>query len=386
MDRSVIDHRSPEFSSLTAEILPQLRTVFGTHESAIVVYPASGTGAWEASLVNILSPGDRVLSFDCGYFSAGFGAAARNLGFEVDEVHLRWGQAIPPAEVEVRLRADGGPNPYKAVLVVHNETSTGVMSDIDAIRLAIDATGHDALLIVDAVSSFASVPFAFDKWRVDVALSGSQKGLMLPPGLAVLCVSERAKAAAERGGSARHFWDWRPILRDNELGFYPYTPATQMLFGLREALRMLVNEEGLEAVFARHHRLAEGVRSAIGAWGMKALCEDPSASSETLTAVVVPDHIKSGVVVSHARDRFWLSLGVGLGRLKHQVFRIGHVGSLNEIEVLGTLAAIEMTLAELGLSIEVGAGVRACQRSYLTTRSDKEVDPAASLNLASAAP
>lgn len=384
MDRSVIDHRSPEFASLTREILPKLRQVFGTRDGSILLYPASGTGAWEAALVNVLGHGDRILSFDCGYFSAGFAQAARNLGYVVDEVSLRWGQAIPAAEVEERLRSDTGSGRYKAVLIVHNETSTGVMSDVGAIRQSMDAAGHDALLLVDAVSSLASVPFLFDEWRVDVCLAASQKGLMLPPGLGVLCVNRRAVAAAMTGGSPRNFFDWRPILHDNEAGFFPYTPATQLLFGLREALQMLVDEEGLDAVFARHHRLAEGVRAALQAWRLPVLCEDPSCSSETLTAVVVPDHVKSGDVVSHARARYGLSLGIGLGHLKDRVFRIGHVGSLNEIEVLGTLAVLEMSLEELGLDIDVGSGVLACQRAFLSIADGRSLD-STNLDLASAA-
>jgi alanine-glyoxylate transaminase/serine-glyoxylate transaminase/serine-pyruvate transaminase len=232
-----------------------------------------------------------------------------------------------------------------------------------------DAAGHDALLIVDAVSSLGSVPFQFDDWGVDVALAGSQKGLMLPPGLGVLCVGTRGLEAGVSGGSPRNFFDWRPILQDNQAGFFPYTPATQLLFGLREALRMLIDEEGLEAVYARHHRLADGVRAALTAWRLPALCEDPSLSSETLTAVIVPDDIKSGDVVSHARRRYGLSLGVGLGHLRDKVFRVGHVGSLNEIEVLGTLAVLEICLAELGVEIKIGEGVVACQRAFLGTKA-----------------
>jgi alanine-glyoxylate transaminase/serine-glyoxylate transaminase/serine-pyruvate transaminase len=384
MDRSVIDHRSPEFAAITYEILPKLREVFGTRDGAVVVYPASGTGAWEAALVNVLAPGDRVLAFNCGYFSEGFAEAARNLGFSVDEVQLRWGQEVPAAEVERQLAGDTSAEPYRAVLVVHNETSTGVLSDIGAIRQAIDTVDHPALLIVDAVSSLASVPFCFDEWRVDVGLAGSQKGLMLPPGLGIVCVGPRAVAAADLGGSPRNFFDWRPILRDNAAGFFPYTPATQMLFGLRTALEMLVDEEGLDQVFARHQRLASGVRAAVAAWGLSVLCENPEFSSQTLTAVVVPNEIRSGDVVDHARERYGLSLGVGLGQLKDRVFRIGHVGSLNELEVLGMLAVLEMTFVELGVPIHVGAGVQACQGAFLRT-GDAPARDAASQDLASAA-
>jgi alanine-glyoxylate transaminase/serine-glyoxylate transaminase/serine-pyruvate transaminase len=364
MDRSVIDHRSPDFATIIREVLPKLRQVFGTGDGAIAIYPTSGTGAWEAALVNVLRPGDRVLSFDCGHFSARFAEAASRLGFVVDRVSLRWGQEVSPKDVEDRLRSDG-PDRYKAVLIVHNETSTGVMSDVGAIRRSMDAAGHDALLIIDAVSSIASVPFKFDEWRVDVALTGSQKGLMLPPGLGVICAGPRAVAVARQGGSPRNFFDWRPVLRDNEAGFFPYTPATLLMFGLRVALQILVDEEGLESVFDRHQRLAAGVRAAVQAWALSALCENPDFASETVTAVVVPDGLDSRDMVRHARERYGLSLGVGLGHLKERVFRIGHLGSLNETEVIGALGTIEMCFCELGMEIEVGAGVQACQRLFL---------------------
>jgi alanine-glyoxylate transaminase/serine-glyoxylate transaminase/serine-pyruvate transaminase len=368
MNCAVIDHRGPEFAELTREILPHLRIVFGTREGAVLLYPASGTGAWEAALVNVLKPGDRVLTFSSGYFSAGFAQTARNLGFGVDEVPLRWGEAVTFDSVQRHLRADTGHDRYRAVLVVHNETSTGVLSDVAAIRRAMDDARHEALLIVDAVSSLASVAFCFDEWGVDVALAGSQKGLMMPPGLAVLCASHRARIAAERGGSPRNYFDWRPILRDNAAGFFPYTPATLMLFGLREALRMLVEEEGLDAVFRRHHRLASGVRAAVAAWDLPLVGEDPACASPTITAVVVPNHVKSGDVIKKAREHFALSLGVGLGQLKDRAFRIGHLGSLNELEVLGTVAGIEMTLDKLELDVAVGSGVKACQMSFLAGR------------------
>lgn len=384
MDRALIDHRSPEFAALTRDVLPKLRQVFETRDGAVVLYPTSGTGAWEAALVNVLRPGDRVLSFDCGYFAGGFAQAARNLGFEVDEVRLRWGQTIPAAGVEERLRSDDGARRYRAVLAMHNETSTGVRSDVGAIRRGMDAAGHDALLVVDAVSSLASMPFCFDEWRVDVALAASQKGLMLPPGIAVLCVSLRAIEAGAEGGSPRNFFDWRPIMRDNAVGFFPYTPATLMLFGLRAALEMLVDEEGLEAVYARHHRLAAGVRAAVGSWGLSTLCEDPAYSSETLTAIVVPDAVDSNDVVRVARERFGLSLGVGLGRLKGGVFRIGHLGSLNELEVLGAVAGVEMALHELSLGIDIGAGVEACEREFVSAHTGAKVPsaPSAGSNVA----
>ncbi len=365
MDRPVIDHRGPEFAALTKAILPRLQQVFGTRDGNPVIYPASGTGAWEASLVNVLAPGDRALAFNYGHFSAQFAQTARNLGFAVDEVPLPWGEALLPDEVEARLRADRGDRPYRALLVVHNETSTGVTSDVGAIRQAIDAAGHDALLIVDAVSSLGSLPFRFDDWRVDVALCGSQKGLMLPPGLGILCIGPRAREVAESGGSPRHFFDWRPILRDNAAGFFPYTPATLLLFGLREALDMLVDEEGLDAVYARHARLAEGVRAAVRAWELPILCRRPAWYSNTLTAVVMPEGVDSDAVIRRARERFNLSLGVGLGQLKGKALRIGHLGALNELEVLGTLGGAELALAECGVSLRLGSGVAAAQQTFV---------------------
>ncbi|MCC7371623.1 MAG: aminotransferase class V-fold PLP-dependent enzyme [Chloroflexi bacterium] len=365
MDRAVIDHRGPEFGALVRGLLPDVAKLFRSEQGKVVLYPASGTGAWEAALVNTLAPGDRVLSFNNGHFSTLFAETARNLGIEVDEAPLRWGQGVPADLVEEKLRADrGGSGAYKAVLVVHNETSTGVTSDVQAVRQALDATGHEALLIVDTVSSLASIDFRMDEWKVDVTLTGSQKGLMLPPGMALLCVGPRALAASEHGGSRRNFWDWRRIIADNATGFYPYTPATLLLFGLREATTMLL-EEGLDNVFGRHARLGGAVRAAVDAWGLKNLCEDPALVSNSLTAVCTPDGIDSADVMKIARERYDLALGVGLGRVRGKIFRIGHLGSLNELEVLGTLAGVEMALAEAGVPVELGAGVAAAQRAFV---------------------
>src|SRR5438552_3141552 len=313
MDRPVVDHRSPEFAELTEDVRVGLRRVFGTQDGAPMLYPASGTGATEAALVNALAPGDRVLVFNHGIFSGGLAVIARKFGFEVDEVPLRWGQAVLPTEVERRLKADSQTNPYRALLIVHNETSTGVTCDVGAIREAMDAAGHDALLIVDTVSSLASIDFRMDAWRVDIVICGSQKGLMLPPGLGILCASPRAVAISLKGGSPRHFWDWAPIMRENRFGLFPYTPATLMLFGLREALVMLVDEEGLPSVYARHARLASAVRAAVQAWGLPIVCEDPRAYSNTITAVRVPEGVDSNELTRHARERYSLSLGGGIG-------------------------------------------------------------------------
>jgi alanine-glyoxylate transaminase/serine-glyoxylate transaminase/serine-pyruvate transaminase len=362
MDRAVIDHRSPAFATLVRGLLQDLARVFRTERGRVIVYPSSGTGAWEASLVNVLAPGDAVLAFDYGHFSAGFANAARNLGYAVDLVPLRWSQSVPASAVAEHLRPE-----HRAVLVVHNETSTGVRTDVRAVREAIDAKRSDALLIVDTVSSLGSMDFRFDEWRVDVALTGSQKGLMLPPGLGFVCASPRAIEVASHGGSPRNFFDWRPILEDNAAGFFPYTPATLVLFGLREALNMLL-AEGLDAVFARHHRLAEGVRAAVRAWGLGILCEEADAYSDSLTAVVMPAGVDSNAVIARARDRFDLALGVGLGKLRGKIFRIGHLGALGELEVIATLGGVEMALRECGVAVTAGAGVAAAEELFAMLR------------------
>lgn len=366
MDRQVIDHRSPEFADLTLGLLDKLRVLFGTTRGSVVIFPSSGTGATEAALVNVLPPGARVLAVSNGHFSCGMVQIARNLGYQVDEVELRWGEAASGPTIENRVAADNGPEAYRAVLVAHNETSTGVASDIASIRQALDAANHEALLIVDAVSSLASIPIRFDDWRIDVCITGSQKGLMLPPGLGLLCVSERAVGIGQDGGAPRHYFDWRPILRDNAAGFFPYTPATLLLYGLREALAMLVDEEGLDAVYERHARLAGAVRAAVSAWGLPTQCEDPATASNTLTAVA-PTGVDTSDIVRVARDAYGLSLGIGLGQLRGKVFRIGHLGALNELEVLAALAGVELTFARLGHGIPPGSGVESAQRHLLAS-------------------
>ncbi|HET8570218.1 MAG TPA: aminotransferase class V-fold PLP-dependent enzyme [Candidatus Limnocylindria bacterium] len=358
MDRAVIDHRGPPFAALVRGLLPDVARVFRTERGRPILFPTSGTGAWEASLVNVLAPGDRVLAFEHGHFSAGFAAAARNLGFAVDLVPLSWSRGVTGADVANGLRPE-----HRAVLIVHNETSTGVRTDVRAVREAIARAKSDALLIVDTVSSLGSMDFRFDEWEVDVALTGSQKGLMLPPGVGIVCAGPRAIEVAARGGSPRNFFDWRPILEDNAAGFFPYTPATLMLFGLREALDMLF-EEGLDNVFARHRRLADGVRAAVRAWGLGILCEDPEAYSDSLTAVVMPEGQDANAVIARARERYDLSLGVGLGRLRGRVFRIGHLGALGELEVLATIGGVELALRERGVPVTLGSGAAAAEERF----------------------
>lgn len=357
MDRPVPDHRGPEMPELVFEIRDGLKKVFRTEQGEIALFPGSGTGAWEASLVNTLSPGERVLSFQNGHFARLYAEVARKLGLQVDEVELHWGDPVRPEDVTRNLKPE-----HRALLVVHNETSTGVTTDIGGVRRAIDESGTDPLLLVDTVSSLASIDFRFDEWRVDVALTGSQKGLMLPPGTAVLCVGPRAREAAERSTTPRAFYDWRPVLADMTRGYFPYTPATLLLFGMREALRILF-EEGLENVYERHRRLAEATRRAVTAWDLALLAADAECASNSLSAVVT-DGVDSDAVVKVAAERLNLALGVGLGKLKGRVFRIGHLGSLNELEVLATLAGTELALTYAGSPVELGAGVAAAQRYF----------------------
>jgi alanine-glyoxylate transaminase / serine-glyoxylate transaminase / serine-pyruvate transaminase len=369
MDRAVIDHRSPEFAELTQTVRSGLRAVFATRDGMPILYPASGTGATEAALVNVLAPDDRVLVYNYGVFSGGLAGIARKFGFQVDEVRLVYGQTLPPDDLERRLRADSNQKPYRAVLVCHNETSTGVTVDLPAIRQAMDAAQHDALLVVDTVSSLGCIDFRMDEWRVDIVICGSQKGLMLPPGLGLLCVSPRALAVAQHtGGSPRHFWDWAPILRENTFGLFPYTPATAMLFGLREALRLLVDEEGLPNVYARHARLAEAVRAAVQGWGLPMVCEDSARYSNSITAVRLPAEVDSNELTRHARERYNLALGGGIGELNGRAIRLGHLGALNELEVMAMIGGTELAFADLGFDVEPGSGLVACQRAILGGR------------------
>lgn len=363
MDRPIPDHRGPELPALVAEIISGLQAVFKTAHGQMLFFPGSGTGAQESSIVNTLNAGDRVLAFNIGQFSHFYADCARRFGIQVDELDLPWGTGVPAAAVRDRLAADPA-HDYKAVLVVHNETSTGVTSNVRAVREAMDAAGHPALLLVDVVSSLASIDFRFDEWKVDVAVGGSQKGLMLPPGLAILCVSPPVLAASASVATPRYFFDWGPALEEIRNGYFPFTPATLLLYGLREALRML-EEEGLANVFSRHARLAESVRRAVAAWGLAVLCKNPQEYSDTLTAVVMPDGADATAVMRAAEQRLDLSLGAGLGRLKGRVFRIGHLGALNELEVLATIAGVELALTMSGVKVTLGSGVAAAQQYFL---------------------
>ena len=363
MSQPIIDHRGPRFAALVEACLEGLKGVFKTRNGHVILYPGSGTGAWEAALVNTLSPGDRVLGVVNGHFSTGFARTAEAYGIEVERIEVEYGAGAPADEVERRLRMDSA-HQLRAVLLVHNETSTGVTSNVAAVRAALNRAKHPALLLVDAVSSLASIDFRFDEWGVDVALTGPQKGLMLPPGMAILAASEKAISAGEKARCPRAYWDWRPVLERNKRGEYPYTPATMLLFGLEEALRML-NEEGLENVFGRHARLGEACRRAVRALGLALLCRDPTQYSNTLTAVVMPKGFDSDELIRLAYRRLELSLGVGLGAVKGKVFRIGHLGGVNELDLLGGLAGVEMALAELGVPVTLGAGLGAAQEFLL---------------------
>jgi alanine-glyoxylate transaminase/serine-glyoxylate transaminase/serine-pyruvate transaminase len=363
MDRPVIDHRGTELPPLTAEIVERMRGVFGTSSAEIVLFPGSGTAGWEASIVNTLSPGDRVLAFNLGMFSHGYADCARALGMDVEEIDVEWGRSVPIDALEEALAADTE-RTIRAVQVIHNETATGVTTPVADVRAALDRADHPALLLVDAVSSVASIDFQFDNWRVDVVVTGAQKGLMLPPGMTILALSDRAIAAGESSRSPRYFLDWRPAIEMIHTGYFPYTPAVLLMYGLCEALRML-DEEGLPNVFARHHRLGAAVRAAVAAWGLEPVCREPANYSSTLTAIFVPEDINADDVLRVADERFQLSLGTGLARLKGRAFRIGHLGWLNELMVLGTIAGTEMTLSELGLPIQLGSGVAACEQQLV---------------------
>ena len=362
MDRAVVDHRGPQFAEFARELLDSLQAVFAT-SGPVLVFPGSGSGAWEAALVNTLSPGDRVLMFDQGFFAAGWRSVAEGHGLSVDVIPSDWRRAADPQALTERLAADGD-HEIGAVLLVHNETSSGVTSDVGAIRAAMDEAGHPALLMVDAVSSLGSIEYRHDEWGVDVTVSGSQKGLMLPPGLSFNAVSSKALAANERARLPRAYWSWEPMLAANAVGFFPYTPATNLLYGLREALAML-QEEGLPNVFARHHRLAEATRRAIAAWGLKKYALEPEASSDSVTTVLVPEGTDADELRRVILERFDMSLGAGLGKLSGKVFRIGHLGDFNELMLAGTLCGVEMGLWAAGVPHETG-GVQAAL-DYLST-------------------
>jgi len=367
IDFPTMDHRGPEFALLGKEVLAGMKRVFNSTRGEVVIYPASGTGAWEAALVNTLSSGERVLMAETGHFATLWQKLAARLGVEVEFLPGDWRHGADPEAIEKRLRADAEKR-IKAVCVVHNETSTGVVSRVADVRRAIDATGHPALFMVDTISSLASIDYRHDEWGVDVTVAGSQKGLMLPPGLSFNCVSPKALAASKSARLPRSYWAWDEMLASGKNGYFPYTPATNLLYGLREALKMLLEEEGLDAVFARHQRHGEATRRAVRAWGLEVLALDPREFSGSLTAVVVP----AGHDADRARklilESFDLSLGTGLGKVAGKVFRIGHLGDFNDLMLLGTLAGVEMGLVLAGVPIRK-EGVQAAMAYLADSRA-----------------
>lgn len=352
IDSATIDHRGPEFQQMSKEVLAGLKQVFKT-KSPVVIFPASGTGAWEAALVNTLSPGDKVLMYETGHFATLWHNMARRLGIDPVFVPGDWRHGVDAAQVEAKLAEDKS-HAIKAVMVVHNETSTGVVTRVGEVRNAIDRAKHPALFMVDTISSLASIDYRHDEWGVDVTVAGSQKGLMLPPGLSFNAVSDKALAAVKSAKLPRSYWNWEEMIGANKDGWYPYTPATNLLYGLRVALKMLIEEEGLENVFKRHDRHAEATRRAVKAWGLEILCANPAEYSSSLTAVLMPEGHSEIAFRQVVLDRFNLSLGSGLSKIRDKVFRIGHLGDFNDLMLLGTLAGVEMGLGLAGVPHQKG--------------------------------
>ena len=359
IDRPVMDHRGAEFATIVTEALNDLRTIVQTR-GAVVMYPASGSGAWEAAIVNTLSPGDRVLMFETGHFSRLWRQVAERFGIQVEYLPGSWRRGVIVEDIERALSADRG-HQYKAVMVVHNETSTGTTSKISEIRRAMKDLKHPALLMVDAISSLASIEYRHDEWEVDVMIAASQKGLMLPPGLAFNAISEKALAANKVSKMSRSYWDWKEILELSGKGFFPYTPSINLIFGLREALKMLL-EEGLQKVLRRHQRHGQATRAAVHAWGLELVCEEPEEYSNTVTAVFVPEGHSADKFRSAVLEHFDMSLGAGLSKLADKVFRIGHLGHFNDLMLAGTLAGVEMGLRLSGIPHAEG-GVMAALNS-----------------------
>ena len=365
MHRAMEDHRSSAFPDLATGLFRDLKQVFQTTTGQPFVFPATGTGGWEAALVNTLSPGDRLLAPRYGQFSHLWIDLAQRHGMRVDIIDVEWGEGAPVDRIEAILSQDRQ-HEIKGVLIVHNETATGVTSDLGAVRRAIDAAQHPALLYVDGVSSIGSIDFRMDEWKVDLAVTGSQKGLMLPAGLGIVCASPKALAAREQARCPRVFFDFGDMIRANATGYFPYTPSIPMLYGLRESLAILM-EEGLDVIYARHARLAEGVRAAARAWGLKLCAKAPKWYSNTVSAIMVPDGKNAADVIDVAFRRYNLALGAGLARLAGKLFRIGHLGDLNELMLLGAIAGAEMALRDVGIQVTPGSGVAAAAEHYRST-------------------
>jgi alanine-glyoxylate transaminase / serine-glyoxylate transaminase / serine-pyruvate transaminase len=365
MHRASEDHRSPGFPKLPLSIFPDLKKVFRTTDGQPFVFAATGTGMWEAALVNTCSPGDRVLATRYGQFSHLFIDCAQRLGLNVDIIDVPWGEGAPPDKIEEKLRADTK-HEYKGVLVVHNETATGVTSDLVAVRKAIDSAKHPALLYVDGVSSVGSLELRMDDWGIDLAITGSQKGFMLPAGLGIIGVSQKALARRDSAKLPRVFFDFGDQMKANATGYFPYTPPLTLLYGLRESLDILL-EEGLDNVYARHHRLAEGVRAAVRAWGLSLCAKDPKWNSDTVSAVMTPPGVDGAQIIATAFKKYDLALGAGLGQMAGKLFRIGHLGDLNELMLLGALGGAEMAMRDVGMTqIVPGSGVAAASEFWRT--------------------
>ena len=351
MDYPTIDHRGPDFAELAKRVLDRIKLIFKTSEP-VVIYPGSGTGAWEAAIVNTLSEGDKVLMFETGQFSSLWWEIAKKFKLNIDFVPGDWRTGADPAIVEKKLKEDTNKE-IKAVFVVHNETSTGVASRIGDIRKAIDNAKHPALFFVDTISSLASIDYRHEEWKVDVTVGGSQKGLLLPPGLSFNAISSKALEASKTSNLPKSYWDWKPMLENNKSGYFPYTPATNLLYGLDEAINMLL-EEGLENVFERHNRHAEATRKAVEAWGLEILCKNPKEYSSSLTAVLVPEGHDADALRKIILDEYNMSLGTGLNKVKGKIFRIGHLGDFNDLMLAGTLAGVEMGLKKSGIPFKTG--------------------------------
>ena len=369
------DHRSSDFPKLTLPLFEEMKKVFKTKDGQVFIYPSSGTGAWEASLTNTRSPGDKMLAARFGQFSHLWIDLARRHGLEVEVQEEEWGTGVNPDRIEEALRADKG-HAIKGVMVVHNETATGVTSNVAAVRRAIDAAKHPALLYVDGVSSVASIDFRMDEWGVDLAITGSQKGLMLPAGLGIACASQKALAAMKDAKCTKAYFDFADYLRANPTGYFPYTPALTLLYGLRESLAIL-QEEGLENVYARHRHLAGGARAAVQGWGLKLCAKEPKWNSDTVTAIMVPQGFNGADVIDRAYRRYNLALGAGLSQMAGKLFRIGHLGDLNELMLLGAISGAEMAMRDVGIEIELGSGVAAAQSHFRGTQAAKEAKVAA---------
>lgn len=362
MDVALEDHRAPDFPDFTLPLFADLKKIFQTHTGHVLIFPGSGTGGWESAIANTLSPGDKVLASVFGQFSHLWVDLCQRFGLEVDAVEVEWGKGVPLDVYEARLAADKQ-HKIKAVLVCQNETATGVTSDVAGVRRVLDSLGHPALLFVDGVSSIASIDFRMDEWGVDVAVSGSQKGFMLPTGLAIVGVSQKALEAKKTATLPACFFDYSDMLKTNAQGYFPYTPAVTLLRGLRASVDMLL-DEGLDNVFARHHRLASGVRAAVAAWGLRNCAKGPQWHSDTVTAILVPEGHDANEVIRTAYHCYGLSLGAGLSKVAGKVFRIGHLGWLNEIMIMQALGGVELAMRDVGIPFEPGAGVGAAVRHF----------------------